>query len=745
MMATRVSTPRITGKMQLAIAWAAMAGVALVSTSAPALAHGSSRSGSQSSAEEAAESALLSARDTLRINGVSAPRISPDGRWVLFTQTERDMESEDLGRVSQIWRVRVDGEMRRQLTRAAKGASSPRWFPQGDRIAFRSDRDAEEEPNDQVYVLYTDGGEAWAATDHEGGVQSFSISPDGTKILYTARDPETDEDKRRKKEKDDAVVVDEDFRASHIWVQDLDEASASGKGEPRRLTEGAFTVTDPQWSPDSTRVAYVARYSNNLDDGWNSDIFVADLASGDSRKLFENPGPDASPRWSPDGSTIAFSANRNTSTTTWYNKLYLIPAAGGQPEILLEDFDLNFSTPIWAPGGQDIYWSTGDGTSINLLSVQVATGETLGHVPPAGANSQFQLSPDGGRWVWVHASPSWPGDIVTAPVTDLSQPTRLTDANAWIRNEGLRLADVEAITWTNSEGQAIEGVLHKPAGFTEGVRYPLIVNPHGGPSGAVLTSFNATNQFLSGNGFLVLQPNFRGSSNYGQEFLNANRNYWGVRDYDDIMTGVDYVVGQGWADEDRMVAYGWSYGGYMTFWMSTQTDRFKVISPGAGLSNLYSMYSTTDISNYLGWFFGTPWENEEIYRRLSPIRHVKNVTAKILIMHGANDARVPPEQAVEFYRALKDLGKDVTYVSYPRQGHGIGEPRLQMDRLRRYLYTFAEAVGIEPMSEKAFEAEQAEKKEKTTNTGDGLLGDPAEVRESARERGELDAGTFGER
>ena len=569
MMATRVSTPRITGKMQLAIAWAAMAGVALVSTSAPALAHGSSRSGSQSSAEEAAESALLSARDTLRINGVSAPRISPDGRWVLFTQTERDMESEDLGRVSQIWRVRVDGEMRRQLTRAAKGASSPRWFPQGDRIAFRSDRDAGEEPNDQVYVLYTDGGEAWAATDHEGGVQSFSISPDGTKILYTARDPETDEDKRRKKEKDDAVVVDEDFRASHIWVQDLDEASASGKGEPRRLTEGAFTVTDPQWSPDSTRVAYVARYSNNLDDGWNSDIFVADLASGDSRKLFENPGPDASPRWSPDGSTIAFSANRNTSTTTWYNKLYLIPAAGGQPEILLEDFDLNFSTPIWAPGGQDIYWSTGDGTSINLLSVQVATGETLGHVPPAGANSQFQLSPDGGRWVWVHASPSRPGDIVTAPVTDLSQPTRLTDANAWIRNEGLRLADVEVITWTNSEGQAIEGVLHKPAGFTEGVRYPLIVNPHGGPSGAVLTSFNATNQFLSGNGFLVLQPNFRGSSNYGQEFLNANRNYWGVRDYDDIMTGVDYVVGQGWADEDRMVAYGWSYGGYMTFWMST--------------------------------------------------------------------------------------------------------------------------------------------------------------------------------
>ncbi|MDA1185652.1 MAG: prolyl oligopeptidase family serine peptidase [Acidobacteria bacterium] len=148
-----------------------------------------------------------------------------------------------------------------------------------------------------------------------------------------------------------------------------------------------------------------------------------------------------------------------------------------------------------------------------------------------------------------------------------------------------------------------------------------------------------------------------------------------------------------------MVAYGWSYGGYMTFWMSTQTDRFKLISPGAGLTNLYSMYSTTDIPAYLGWFFGTPWENQAIYDRLSPIRHVKNVTAKILIMHGANDARVPPTQADEFYRALKDLGKDVTYIRYPRQGHGITEPRLATDRLRRYVCAFTDAVGVPSTTE----------------------------------------------
>jgi dipeptidyl aminopeptidase/acylaminoacyl peptidase len=264
----------------------------------------------------------------------------------------------------------------------------------------------------------------------------------------------------------------------------------------------------------------------------------------------------------------------------------------------------------------------------------------------------------------------------------------------------VQLGGVETIRWANSEGGTIEGVLTRPVGYRAGTRYPLIVNPHGGPSSASLESFSATNQVLAANGFLVLQINFRGSSGYGQKHLNANQNNWGIGDYDDIMTGVDYVIAQGWADPARMVAYGWSYGGYMTFWMSTQTDRFRLISPGAGLTNLYSMYSTTDIPAYLGWFFGTPWDNGDLYRRLSPIEHVKNVKSKMLIMHGANDARVPPTQADEFYKALKDLGKDVTYVRYPRQGHGITETRLAMDRMRRYVCAFTDAVGLASTTEK---------------------------------------------
>ncbi len=643
---------------------------------------------------------VLSALDTLRINTVSAPHVSPDGQQVLYSQAGRDMESDDLVRTTQVWRVGVDGDGRRQLTHGDKSATSPSWYPDGSKIAFLADRGEDET---QVWALYSDGGEAWQVTDHEDGIASYRISPDGSKILFTARDPETEEQKRREKEHDDAIVVDTEFRWTHLWVHDLDG------GESRRLTEGDFTVSDPRWAPDSTRIAYVTRPTTNLDDGWNSNIWVVGVEEGSEPfMLYENPGPDTSPRWSPDGKTIAFAANAHTSTTTWYNALYLIPAEGGEPQILLEDFDLNFGAPIWTPDGTDIYWSTGDRTRTNLFSVQIDTGEWLAHDPPAGANRSFELSPDGGRWVWVHSDPSTPSDLYTAPADDLSKATSLTDANAWIREEGIELAEVRVVRWNNSEGQEIEGVVHLPVGYQEGTRYPLILNPHGGPSGARLTSFSAAHQMAAGNGFLVLEPNFRGSSNYGQEFLNANVGYWGVRDYDDIMTGVDAVIDWGWVDPDRMVAHGWSYGGYMTYWMSTQTDRFKVISPGAGLSNLYSMYSTTDISNYLGWFLGTPWDSEELYRRLSPIRYVKNVTAKILIMHGANDARVPPAQAVEFYRALKDLGKDVTYVSYPRQGHGIREPRLQLDRLRRYICTFTEALEMEPVSETCGQEEEAE-------------------------------------
>ena len=656
--------------------------------------------------EQISSPSVLTARDTLRFARVSGPRLSPDGKWVLFTKTIRDMEDKDLKTSTQIWRVGIDGQNTRQMTFGEANCSSPAWFPDGMKIAFLSTRGSGqggENPKSLIFFMYGDGGEAWPETQHKESIQSFQISPDGTKILFIARDCLSEEEENKRKVKDDAEVVDESFRMSHLWIYDI------GSKESKRLTEGSFTVSDAQWSPDSKQIVFVSRPNTKNDDSWNSDLWVVGSEGGKPSKLFDNPGTDVNPRWSPDGQFIAFSSKPYVNTNTWYSKLYVIPSGGGAPEVYLKDFDLDFGMPLWSSDGKSIFWSTGDRTTVRLFSVVLDTGRVTKIAVPKGSNSQWILAGDGSRWVWSYTGPEKPVEIVTAE-EDLLNPVYLTDANPWLQEEGYKIGKVKTIQWKNSDGQEIEGVLTYPVDYEAGRKYPLILNPHGGPSSARTESFSSTNQFFAGNGFMVLQPNFRGSSNYGQEFLNANRNYWGIRDYDDCMTGVDYCIAEGLADPGRLICYGWSYGGYMSFWIVTQTDRFKAVSPGAGLPNLYSMYSTTDITNYLGWFFGTPWDNEDIYRKHSPIRHVKNVKSPVLILHGANDVRVPPSQAVEFYTALKDLGKDVTFVRYPREGHGISEPLHQIDRLRRYLFFFAEHVNLTPVSDRNEEEKKTTQK-----------------------------------
>ena len=647
---------------------------------------------------------VLSAKDTLRINQVSGPRLSPDGQWVLYTKQTRDMEDKDMKSTTHIWRVRADGTGRRQMTFGSTSCTSPSWFPDGQKIAFLSRRSQAKPTDDQagplsrgaknqIYCMYFDGGEAWQVTNHEEGIQSFQISPDGTKILFTSLDPLSKEEKKKRKEKDDTEVVDQKYRMSHLWIYDLN------KNEEMRLTQGKFTVSDARWSPDGQKIVYVTRPTPKSDDGWKSDIWLIDLETKTTQKLYDNPGRDFNPRWSPDGQTIAFASDPHPYMNTWYNKLYLIPSNGGKPRVLLKDFDLDFQNPIWSPDGKMIYWATGDRTTINLFAVNVKSGQVKKIVPPRGANYQWEMSKDGQSWVWVHTDPSWPGEIYASDL-ELKKHIRLSEANPWLKEEKIKLAEVKTVKWKNHDGQWIEGVLTLPVDYDQTKKYPFILNPHGGPSGARVESFSSTNQFFAGNGFMVLEPNFRGSSNYGQEFLNANRGQWGIRDYDDCMTGVDYCLEQGWADPERLVCYGWSYGGYMSYWIVTQTNRFKAVSPGAGLANLYSMYSTNDIPHYMAWFLGTPWDHEETYEKLSPIRHVKNVKSAVLIMQGAADNRVPPTQAVEFYQALKDLDKDVTFVRFPREGHGIREPRHRIDRLRRYLFFFAKHVNLTPVSEK---------------------------------------------
>ncbi len=651
---------------------------------------------------EARPARVLSARDTLRINQVGTPALSPDGEWVVYTVRSRDMDDPDLEAVTHLWRVRVDGTDARQLTRGPRSATAPAWSPDGSIIAFLAARGETPEAKAQVHLLYADGGEAWQVTEHDEAVRAFSFAPDGSALLLLAEDGLSEAEEERRKEQGDAEVVDGSFQMTHLWLHDL------ATDETRRLTEGDFTVANPDWSPDSRQVAFETRPNPTANDGWRSDVQVVDVGTGEVRLLHENGGSDSAPRWSPDGRTIAFASNATPTSNTLHSKLYLAAPEGDRPtRVLLEDFDRNFTVPIWSANGRQVFWPTGDGTSTGLFRVSVESGAVTSESAPGGRNSQWELSEDGARWVWVHTSPGWPAEIYTAAAG--GEPVRLTDANAWLRDEGVALGAVETVRWTNSDGETVEGVLTKPVGYEEGDAYPFIVNPHGGPTGASLAAFSAESQFFAGNGYAVLQPNFRGSTNYGQAFISANIDNWGITDYDDVMTGVEHAVAMGWADADRLICYGWSYGGYLSAWIVTQTDRFRAVSPGAALTNLYSMYSTNDIQDYLASFFGgRPWEETEKYRRHSPMTYAADVTSPVLLMHGGADTRVPPEQSVEFYRALRDLGKDVTFVRFPREGHGIREPLHQADRLRRYAEFFGTHVDNPPVSERQpHEAEPA--------------------------------------
>jgi dipeptidyl aminopeptidase/acylaminoacyl peptidase len=638
---------------------------------------------------------LLSALDLMKVAGVGGVKLSPDGTGVAYTVSETKMEKDkEWKSVTQVWVVPLSGGKSRQYTRGEKSATAPEWSPDGRLLGFLSDREKEGER--QVWMMMADGGEAWAVTTHKGGVSGFKFSPDGKVLLLSAADQPSKDEEEKKKVKDDTLVIDRDIRMTHLWRFDID------KKAEKRLTDGTFTVSDPQWSPDGTRVSYTTRPTPKADDGSLSDLWVLNIASGEKKKLVSEAGSSDSARWSPDGKWIAYTGGPDASGGVTQTHLYVAPAAGGAPKQLASKFDLNVSTPVWSRDGRRIYFSTNVLEAIEIYYGDVASGDVR-QVSRRGASTGItDVSPDGKTFIGTLAGPLQPAEVYKANA-DFSSFDVLTDHNSWLKDYAL--AETEVVKWKSKDGTEIEGLLTKPVAYEAGTKVPFLLNPHGGPTGSSINNFNGTVQVLAANGFAVLQPNFRGSTGKSLAFAQANKNTWGIGDYEDCMTGVDAIIASGVADPDRLGAFGWSYGGYMTFWILTQTDRFKAVSPGAGLANIYSMYSQNDIQRYLRWFYSdkAPWDATELYWGRSPMAHVKNVKTPTMIMHGQVDTRVPIAQAQEFYMALKEMKVPVEFVVYPRENHGFTEPRHQMDRVRRYVWFFAKylkaPVVTEPTAE----------------------------------------------
>lgn len=642
---------------------------------------------SSASISAAAGEKRMTIEDSLAIKNVGAPQFSPDGKRIAYTLSEWDRKENR--RISHIYLVSVDTGKSMKLTNGEKGESAPQWSPDGGRIAFLADRDK----GAQIWIIPADGGEAEKLSSEENGIQAFRWSPDGKTIAFVTRDTPKDKDAREKRKKDkfDTITVDRDLTYSHLWT-----ISVATK-EKKRLTEGEFSVAAPQWSPDGSWIAYSASKAGaqesiftDISNDRDSDIFVIAATGGAARKLTTNPATDANPQWSPDGKWLTYSA----STDSWASKtdIMLIGVEGGSPKNLTSSFLESAGGASWSADGKTIYFASGLGMYSHLYSVPVAGGQVTQITKGNRNHSQFDLANDGKRIACIVNDSRTPEDIWVSTIGQ-NDAKQLTNANPQLKD--FAIADTEVIKWKGPDNFDIEGLLIKPLGYEAGKRYPLILQIHGGPYGKFSDTFNSRNQIWAANGYAVLMPNPRGSTGYGVKFTQSNLGDWGGKDFQDIMAGVDAVIAKGIADVDKLVVMGGSYGGFMTFWTVSQTDRFKAAIGHAAISDWYSFHGQSDIPGLMEYGFkGTPWDVPENYRRWSPMTFVARVKTPLMITHGERDFRVNIQQGEQYYRALKKRGVEVVFYRFPREGHGIQEPNHVIDLTKLQLEWFDSHLGI---------------------------------------------------
>jgi dipeptidyl aminopeptidase/acylaminoacyl peptidase len=647
----------------------------------------------------------LTDADVMRMKQVGGAVMAPDGSAILYTvsQWEHPNAKGDtaLGdrhdRRSHVWIVTPAGNDARQVTYGERGESQPQWSPDGKYISFVAARGAatgDDAPRGQIWLMRRDGGEAWQLTSARDGVNGYSWSPNGKQIAFLVTDSVSREQEAKIRRRDDPKVFEEDFRMTHIWVIDVDTKGAT------EVVHEAYTISGaPSWSPDGTKLAYSASPTPMVRDE-RRDAFVVDVASKRVEKISTASDVETVPQWSPDGTTLAFTVTpqewkgnadgimsrtlRNARLTLYNVGSRTTKDAGSA------SFDVSAGQPRWSADGKHVFFTASDRVYSSIYDYDVAANTYRKRTNEQLIQS-ISMSKDGSKAALLIDSPSWPTEVYFSDAQTMT-PKRLTNTNPWLAD--VALGQAEVIQWKSKDGWPVEGVLLKPVGYQPGQRVPLLVSVHGGPTGAHNNGFKggtSPGQTYAGRGWAVLYPNPRGSTGYGEKFMRGNVPDWGGGDYRDIMTGVDDVIRRGIADSTKTAVEGWSYGGYMTAWIVSQTGRFKAAMMGAGLSELISMYGTTDIPGYIGTFFnGVPAFNGSVvnpslkfYLERSAISYSDKVTTPLLILHGGNDERVPIGQPMEYFRALKDRGKTVQLVFYPREGHGLAEYYHQIDRMRR--------------------------------------------------------------
>ncbi|MFZ1808965.1 MAG: S9 family peptidase [Cyclobacteriaceae bacterium] len=643
------------------------------------------------------------AEKIMQYKNITETNISPDGKYIAYVVRVPMMEGEKSEYNNQIWVAATDGSFNLQYTRGEKSSASPQFSPDGKQIAFLSNR---QNDKNQIFLMRLMGGEPEQITDTKTGISSFKWAPDGTHFAYLMKDPESEEEEKSKKEKTDVILVDKNFKYNHLYTTSI-TSDKVGNRKIKQLTSGTYHVNGFDWSPDGSTIAFSYAPNPKINDGGlESDISTIPSDSGKITPIVKRPGVDVSPLYSPDGNWIAFESTGGQPERVGLSDVYKVAATGGDLIELPKTPDRNASIEAWAPDGSHLFISENYKTSHTLLAlpsdnkVKVLKGDFIGYSDSKlpiltslkGSSGSFSISKNGNKMSYTFEDVNTPEEVFIAGLKGENNK-KISSVNADFNPPAL--GKTELISWKSKDGLVIEGLITYPVGFEKGKKYPIVLQIHGGPAGVFSQSYTGApgiymTQYFAQQGFIVLRPNPRGSSGYGKEFRYSNVRDWGFGDYQDLITGVDHVLAMGIADSDKQFVMGWSYGGYMTSWVVTQTDRFKAASMGAGLPNLVSMVTTTDIPDYIVAHAGGKefWEEYEEYEKHSAIYQIKNAKTPTQVIHGANDLRVPFTQGQEFYNALKRKGVDTEMIVYPRTPHGPQEPKLLMDVSPRIMTWF---------------------------------------------------------
>lgn len=629
---------------------------------------------------------------------ISDPHISPDGRAVVYVLTIVNQKKNH--RESSVWLVPIDGSLPpHRLSAEGFNSNSPRWSPDGKTLAMISTRSPEssatDPPKPQIYLLpMAGGGEAMPLTKLKNGVQSYEWSPEGSRMVVVSSSGPLDNVAPADRKSDVRHYAHIDYKFNdtgwfddkrrHLWV-----VAAPG-GDARQITDGQdWNDADPQWSPDGSRIAFVSdRTGKAFDDSRNTDVWIVPAAGGALTKISDHAFEDESPRWSPDGKQILFTGQTERHQ---FLKLYLADSSGGSASHLaVNDLDLIPNELHWSSPGFALFSSGIKGETHIFradLSAHSFAPVTSG---PRGIHA-FDMNESSGKVVYLANDFEHLDDLYAANL-DGSGERRLTRLNAELWSH-LGLQPVERLPYKSSDGWAIEGFFVKPLGWQPGKKYPMILVIHGGPEGMFGVDWYHEFQVYAAKGYAVFFCNPRGSTGYGEKFERGEINNWGGMDYQDILSGVEAALKQyPWVDQNNLGVTGGSYGGYMTNWIVSHTNRFKAAVTLRSISNFISDDGTRDGPyGHEDYFRSILFDDFDQYWDASPLKYARSVRTPTLILHSDNDYRVPLEQGEQWFRALQHYGVPSEMVIFPRENHNLtrtGEPRHLVESLNWQLYWF---------------------------------------------------------